>query len=102
MNAVMDHSADIPKISLAQLEPLGQDSLREHILAQAIVAHQKHGPLTVANLDALLHDPDCLRYPVRLIFELGEMAGFVGAESPEENVPRAHVVDEDPSPVAVT
>ena len=26
------------------------------------------------NLDAVLHDPDCLRHPVRLVFEFGEMA----------------------------
>jgi hypothetical protein len=61
-------------MSPAELEQLGQQSLREHILAQAIVAHQKHGPLTAAKLDALLHDPDCLRHPVRLVFEFGEMA----------------------------
>ena len=61
-------------MSAAELEQLGQDSLREHILAQAIVAHQKHGPLTADKLDALLHDSDCLRHPVRLVFEFGEMA----------------------------
>jgi hypothetical protein len=38
------------------------------------VAHQEHGPLTADKLDALLHDPDCLRHPVRLVFEFGEMA----------------------------
>ena len=67
-------TADLRKMSPAELEQLGQSSLREHILAQAIVAHQKHGLLTAAKLDALLHDPDCLRYPVRIVFEFGEMA----------------------------
>ena len=62
------------KMSAAELEQLGQDSLREHFLAQATVANQKHGPLTADKLDALLHDPDCLRHPVRLVFEYGEMA----------------------------
>jgi len=38
------------------------------------VAHQKHGPLTAEKLGAFLHDPDCLRYPVRTVFEFGEMA----------------------------
>ncbi len=65
---------DLRKLSSVELEQLGQQSLREHILAQAIVAHQKHGPLTADKLDALFHDPDCLRHPVRLVFEFGEMA----------------------------
>lgn len=68
------HTADIRKMSSAELEQLGQQSLREHLVAQAIVAHQKHGPLTADKLDALLHDADCLRHPVRLVFEFGEMA----------------------------
>jgi hypothetical protein len=67
-------TTDLRKLSAAELEQLGQQSLREHLVAQAIVAHQKHGPLTAAKLDALLHDPDCLRHPVRLVFEFGEMA----------------------------
>jgi len=67
-------TSDLRKLSSAELEKLGQQSLREHILAQAVVAHQKHGPLTFEKLNALLHDPDCLRYPVRLVFEFGEMA----------------------------
>lgn len=74
MTAVMDNSADLRKLTPEQLERLGQDSLREHLLAQAVVAHQKHGPLTLDRLDALLHDPECLRYPVRLVYEFGEMA----------------------------
>jgi len=67
-------ATDLREMSPAQLEQLGQDSLREHLIAQAIVAHQKHGPLTAEKLDLLLHDPDCLRHPVRLVFEFGEMA----------------------------
>jgi hypothetical protein len=66
--------ADLRKLSPEELEKLGQDSLREHLLAQAVVAHQKHGPVTFEKLDALLHDPDCLRYPVRLVYDFGEMA----------------------------
>ncbi|MCU0787852.1 MAG: hypothetical protein MUC91_06625 [Verrucomicrobia bacterium] len=66
--------ADLRKMSPEELEKLGQDSLREHLLAQAVVAHQKHGPITFGKLEALLHDPDCLRYPVRLVYEFGEMA----------------------------
>jgi hypothetical protein len=67
-------TTDLRKMSSAELEQLGQESLHDHLLAQAVVAHQKHGPLTAEKLDALLHDPDCLRYPVRLVFEYGEMA----------------------------
>ncbi|MEK7678014.1 MAG: hypothetical protein AAB676_19455 [Verrucomicrobiota bacterium] len=65
---------DLRKMSPAELEQLGQASLREHLLRQAVVAHHKHGPLTADKLDALLHDPDCLRHPTRLVFEFGEMA----------------------------
>jgi hypothetical protein len=67
-------TSDLRKLSPSQLEQLGQDSLREHLLAQAVVAHHKHGPLTAESLPALLRDPECLRHPVRLVFEFGEMA----------------------------
>ena len=67
-------TTDLRRLSPAELEQLGQQSLREHLLAQAVVAHQKYAPLTFAKLDALLHDADCLRHPVRLVYEFGEMA----------------------------
>lgn len=67
-------TADLRKMSSAELEQLGQQSLREHLLAQAVVAYHKHGPVTAEKLEALLRDPDCLRHPVRLVFEFGEMA----------------------------
>jgi hypothetical protein len=63
-----------------ELEQVGQDSLREHLLAQAVVAHQKHRPITFEKLEALLSDRDCLRYPVRLVYEFGEMAGHQFAQ----------------------
>lgn len=69
-----DQVSDLRRMSAGELEQLGQQSLRDHLLAQAVVAHQKHGPLTPAKLDALLRDPVCLRHPVRLVFEFGEMA----------------------------
>lgn len=62
------------RLSAHELEQLGQQSLHDHLLAQAIVAHQKHSPINADTLDPLLHDPDCLRHPVRLVFEFGEMA----------------------------
>lgn len=73
MSAV-DPMTDLRRLSPAALEQLGQDSLRGHLVAQAAVAHQKHGPLTFDKLEALLHDPGCVRYPTRLLFEFGEMA----------------------------
>lgn len=70
----MSNAADLRRLSPAQLEKLGQDSLHDHLQAQAVVAHQKYAPLVADKLDALLHDPECLRHPVRLVFEFGEMA----------------------------
>jgi hypothetical protein len=74
MNAAADPIADLRRMSATELEKLGQDSLRDHILAQAVVAHQKHGSLTFDKLKSLLTDPDCVRHPTRLVFEFGEMA----------------------------
>lgn len=72
--AMSDSGSELRKLSPEQLEKLGQDSLRDHLLAQAVVAHQKHGPIDGSNLEALLQDRECLRYPVRLVYEFGEMA----------------------------
>ena len=69
-----DSGSELRKWSAEQLEKLGQESLREHLLAQAVVAHQKHGPIDASRLEGLLQDPECLRYPVRLVYEFGEMA----------------------------
>lgn len=69
-----DPLADLRRLSPAALEQLGQDSLRGHLVAQAVVAHQTYGPLTFGKLEGLLHDPRCVRYPTRLVFEFGEMA----------------------------
>lgn len=74
MKAAADPIADLRRMSAAELEQLGQDSLRDHILAQAVVAHQKYGPLAFDKLDLLLADPECVRHPTRLVFEFGEMA----------------------------
>ncbi|HNC99999.1 MAG TPA: hypothetical protein PKW90_27990 [Myxococcota bacterium] len=69
-----DGIADLRRMSAAELERLGRDSLRDHVLAQAAVARHKHGPLDAGRLDALLQDPECLRHPTRLVFEFGPMA----------------------------
>ncbi len=60
-------------MSPEELTRLGEDSLREHLLAQAVVAHCRYGPEVSLNLDALLKDPECVRYATRLVFEFGEM-----------------------------
>ena len=67
-------AADLRQLSTTELEQLGQHSLRDHLVAQALVAHQKYAPLTFDKLDEFLRDPDCLRHPTRLVFEFGEMA----------------------------
>jgi hypothetical protein len=80
MSHTTDPVADLRRLSASELVELGEDSLRDHIAAQAVVAHHKHAPLTFAGLDALLADPECLRHPTRLVFEFGEMAGHQFAD----------------------
>jgi hypothetical protein len=80
MSPSNDRVFDLRRLSASELIRLGENSLREHVAAQAVVAHQRHAPLTFARLDALLSDPECLRYPTRLVFEFGEMAGHQFAE----------------------
>ncbi len=75
-----DSTTDLRRLSVAELDALGHQSLRDHLLAQAVVAHQKHGPITAEKLDTLLYDADCLRHPVRLVFEFGEMAAHQFAQ----------------------
>lgn len=69
-----DSSDRLRTASATDLEQAGQRSLREHLHAQALVAHQKYAPLTVDRIDELLHDPNCLRHPTRIVFEFGGMA----------------------------
>ncbi len=75
-----EDTAQLRKLPAAEWERLGRESLREHLLAQGVVAHQKYAPLTSSKLEALLQDPECLRYPVRLVFEFGEMASHQFAQ----------------------
>lgn len=72
----MSHQAatELRGLSPDELERLGRQSLRDHLVAQAVVAHQKYHPLTSATLSVFLTDPECLRRPVRLVFEFGELA----------------------------
>ncbi len=68
-----DPIADLRRMSPEELTRLGESSLSEHLLAQAVVAHCRHGPDVSQCLDALLQDPECVRHPTRLVFEFGEM-----------------------------
>ena len=52
----------------------GDNSLRNHLHAQALVAHHRYAPFTPARLPALLGDSRHLRHPTRLVFEFGDMA----------------------------
>jgi hypothetical protein len=86
-----DPLTDLRQLSEDELARQGEDSLRAHIAAQAVVAHHKHDSLTFAGLDALLQDPECLRYRTRLAFEFGEMAGHQFAEpGPDLRDPEQH------------
>jgi hypothetical protein len=48
--------------------------LKQRLIEQAICAHRKHAPFAGDHLETLLADPECVRYPTRLVFEFGEMA----------------------------
>ncbi len=71
--ATSDSVAGLRRMTGAELEQAGQQSLRDHLVAQAIVAHRIHRTASGLDLDALLSDPGCVRHPVRLVFEIGEM-----------------------------
>ncbi|MFO1497231.1 MAG: hypothetical protein U1G07_02345 [Verrucomicrobiota bacterium] len=71
---MLTRADEIRRLSAVELEHLGQQSLCDHLVAQAVVAHQKYAPLTADKLEALLHDADVVRHPVRLVFEFGAMA----------------------------
>lgn len=74
MTTTADPVAQLRNLSAEELTRLGDESLKEHLLAQAVVAHHKYAPLSYDRLEALLNDPQCSRHPTRLVFEFGEMA----------------------------
>ena len=75
-----ERPGELRRMTSAELSQLGEQSLRDHLVAHAIVAHRKYAPLSEDKLATLLRDPECLRYPTRLVFELGEMAGHQFAQ----------------------
>ncbi len=80
MPASSDPWADLRGLSAGELAKVGEVALRDHIAAQAVVAHHKHAPLRFNRLEVLLADPECLRHPTRLVFEFGEMAAHQFAD----------------------
>ena len=80
MSADWNSSRSLRELSTEELVRLGDDSLRDTLLEQAVRAHQKHAPLDLAKLDALLADTECVRYPTRIVYEVGEMAAHQFAQ----------------------
>lgn len=58
----------------AELARLGEESLKDHLINTAILAHQKYAPLTGDRLRELLENRNLVRHPVKLVFENGSMA----------------------------
>lgn len=56
------------------LAALGEAGLRAHLEDRALRAHAKYPDLGFEQLPAFLEDPECLRHPTRLVFDLGDMA----------------------------
>lgn len=80
MDASPDPAAQRPQLNQPDLIRSGDAALRQHLRAQAVVARQKHAPLSFEKLGALLADADCLRHPTRLVFEFGEIASHQFAQ----------------------
>jgi len=80
VNPSAPSASELRTLSPEQLERLGESSLREHLIAQAVVAHAKHGPLTGSSLASYLSDRSCVRHPLRLVYEIGGMATHQFAE----------------------
>jgi hypothetical protein len=58
----------------AELARLGEESLKDHLVNTAILAHQEHSPLSGERLLELLENRNLVRHPVKLVFENGSMA----------------------------
>ncbi len=71
---------DLRKLSTEELAKLGEDSLRKRLAEQAEYARAKHSPLGSDKIEALLADPECTRYPTRLVFEIDGMAAHQFAQ----------------------
>ncbi|MBI5155543.1 hypothetical protein HZA57_09930 [Candidatus Poribacteria bacterium] len=65
---------DLAEMTADELAAEGERTLMLHLLDSALAARARFGELTYANLTNLLEDTNLVRFPVRLVFEYGEMA----------------------------
>lgn len=73
MNDLLETVDALRRMSTEELIRVGEDSLLNRIREQAEEARARHGALSPSNMQTFLEDPDCLRYPTRLVLEYGEM-----------------------------
>ncbi len=70
--------------AVRELAEEGERALLAHLLDRAVHARSKYGAITTENLGDFLRDPECVRYPTRLIFERGEMASHQFAQPDDD------------------
>jgi hypothetical protein len=85
MNDLLQTADELRKMSETELLGVFEDSLTNRLREQAAEALEKHGGLRPGNLETFLNDPDCVRYPTRLVLEYGEM-GLHQFAQPEPDV----------------
>lgn len=55
-------------------EEAGKSALREHVVAKAFTARERHGPeFDLAALERLFLDPECVRFPTTIRFDAGPL-----------------------------
>ncbi len=74
MDNLLNTVDELRRMSASELADAGEDSLKLRLKEQGQEARDKHGILSPSNLETILSDPDCVRYPTRLVLEFGEMA----------------------------
>ena len=57
-----------------ELARLGEESLKDHLVDTAILAHQLYAPVVGNSLNEFIANRDLLRHPIRISFEMGSMA----------------------------
>ncbi len=85
MSTLLETADDIRRMSNAELAALAEDGLAIRLRDQADDARRIHGGLSPANLGTFLQDRNFVRYPTRLVFEVGEM-GLNQFAQPEPDI----------------
>lgn len=85
MSTLLDTADDIRRMSNAELATLAEDGLSTRLRDQAEDARRIHGALSPSNLGTFLNDRNFVRYPTRLVFEVGEM-GMNQFAQPEPDI----------------